>query len=176
MNYKIDSIDINVNNLKSHTTSMEMKGNMMSLTFIFKPKPVINKLNSSASNFSKLRNFARRKISSMKSLAWDESLLIFICPVSGKEVPCGPIKESNGKLEGYKIKISTNLLKTLAPFLRVAVITTSGINIPKIDGLLNSEIEDYINLMTLNLANSFNDSEIISEISEELISKVDALI
>jgi hypothetical protein len=182
MNYKIDSIDINVNNLKSLTTSLEMKGNMMPITFIFKPKPIKIKLDSSASSLSKMKNFAKRKLNSMKALAWDESLLVFICPVTGKEVPCGPIKESTGKRQGYKMSISTNLLNSLAPafkwgllFLRVAVLTTSGLDIPKLDGLSNSELEDYINSMTLNISNAYN-SENITEISDELISKVDNLI
>jgi hypothetical protein len=182
MNYKIDSIDINVNNLKSLTTSLEMKGNMMPITFIFKPKTERNKLDASASTLNKVKNFAVRKISSMKKLAWEESLLVFICPVTGKEVPCGPIRESNGKREGYEMKISTDLLKKLAPafkwgllFLRVAVLTTSGLDIPKLDGLANSELEDFVNSMTLNISNACN-NENITEISDDLISKVDTLI
>jgi hypothetical protein len=165
MNYTIDSIDSNINKLKSLTTLIEMKGNMMPITFIIKPKPVKNKLDSSSSNFNKFRNFVRRKISSMKSLFWNELLLVFICPVTGEEVPCGPIRKSSEKREGYKIKISSDLLKSLVPsfklcfsLLRVAISTTSGINIPELHGSLNSEIEEYINLMTSNLTNSFNDN------------------
>jgi serine/threonine protein kinase len=59
MNYKIDSIDVNINKLKNLTTSLEMKGNMMPITFIIKPKPIKNKLDSSASSLSKIKNFVK---------------------------------------------------------------------------------------------------------------------
>ena len=54
-------------------------------------------------------------------LVWERSRLFFICPVTGRAVPCGPPRPPhNGK--GYLIKIPTAMVRALAPALQWGVI------------------------------------------------------
>ena len=66
---------------------IEMNGNCMPLTFIILPEINFHdRLDSSASRFSKIKNFAQRKTRKMASLVWARSHIHFICPVTLKQV------------------------------------------------------------------------------------------
>lgn len=67
--------------------TIEMNGNFMPLTFVIIPEVSFReKLDSSASQLSKIKNFTKRKTKKMASLVWSRSRIHFICPVTLKQV------------------------------------------------------------------------------------------
>jgi Protein kinase domain len=66
---------------------IELNGNNMPLTFVIVPGVnLTDKLLASASRKDKVKNFAERKAESMSRMLWDESRIVFICPVTLKQV------------------------------------------------------------------------------------------
>ena len=72
---------------------IEMNGNNMPLTFVIVPGiDYSEKLPSGASNIDKMKNFAKRKVRSVTRILWDESRVVFICPVTLEQVSEGEKK------------------------------------------------------------------------------------
>ena len=67
-------------------TILEKKFNCMPLTFIVLPRFQPAKLAASASKTNKAINFIKRKTMSAFELLWTESTIIFVCPVTLKQV------------------------------------------------------------------------------------------
>ena len=67
-------------------SSMEYAGNNMPHTFVILPEVVYEKLTHSASVVDKMKNVAKRKTKKMKNLLWSKSRIVFICPITLKQV------------------------------------------------------------------------------------------
>ena len=67
-------------------TILEKKFNCMPLTFIVLPRFQPAKLAATASKTNKAINFIKRKTMSAFELLWTESTIIFVCPVTLKQV------------------------------------------------------------------------------------------
>ena len=65
---------------------LEKNGNHMPLTFIIIPSIDYKELPTDAKLKEKLLNFAKRKKKVVSRLLWDKSLIVFICPVTQKQV------------------------------------------------------------------------------------------
>jgi hypothetical protein len=66
---------------------IEMSGNNMPLTFIIVPGVDIpEKLSAEASYIDKMRNFSKRKTKNVTRILWEESRILFICPVTLNQV------------------------------------------------------------------------------------------
>jgi hypothetical protein len=150
LQHKIDSLDKANGILLKITSKIECKMNKMPYTFVIKPEAVRAPLEASASRIQKIGNFAKRFLQYSYSLAWSRSRLVFVCPITMKQVPCG--HDGNG----YIVDVPTRRLKELAPvlkfgllFLKVALATQGlgGIVPVDVSGLLPGGEEDYYNLM-----------------------------
>ena len=118
-------------------------------TFVILPNPPKAKLGKDASTASKVANYVRNKVfDPIMTLMWDKSMLIFICPISGKAVGTG-----------YTIEIPKALLKTIIPalkwgliFLKLALATQGlasvvpdvSVVLPEINGNYINSIEQSI--------------------------------
>jgi serine/threonine protein kinase len=68
-------------------TMIEKNGNMMPLTFVILPEiNVINKPPKSTTKIGKLKNYAIKKKNKIVNLVWVRSRIVFICPVTLKQV------------------------------------------------------------------------------------------
>ena len=67
-------------------SSMEYAGNNMPHTFVILPEVAYEKLTQSASVVDKMKNIAKRKTMKMKNLLWSKSRIVFICPITLKQV------------------------------------------------------------------------------------------
>ena len=67
-------------------SSMEYAGNNMPHTFVILPEVVYEKLTHTASVVDKMKNVAKRKTKKMKNLLWSKSRIVFICPITLKQV------------------------------------------------------------------------------------------
>ena len=66
---------------------IEMSGNNMPLTFIIVPGVDIpERLSVEASYIEKMRNFSKGKTNSVTRILWEESRILFICPVTLNQV------------------------------------------------------------------------------------------
>ena len=66
---------------------IEVSGNNMPLTFIIGPGVNIpERLSAEASYIEKMRNFSKRKTKSVTRIVWEESRILFICPVTLNQV------------------------------------------------------------------------------------------
>jgi hypothetical protein len=94
--------------IRSLTSKIAQKQTHYPYTFVILPKLTVD-LQSSSSVFK----FVKKKIINFcQALLWDQSVLLFICPVSLKIMICGR------KGRGYNIKLPTSSLKTIVPALR----------------------------------------------------------
>mmetsp|Transcript_14402 Transcript_14402/g.13019 ORF Transcript_14402/g.13019 Transcript_14402/m.13019 type:complete len:243 (+) Transcript_14402:933-1661(+) len=84
----------------------------MHRTFIILPK--MNKpVNPKASRIKRLYKFIKRNTyGRVYNMLWDKTIILFVCPISKRIVPCGP------KGKGYEINIPTYLLRIIAPTLK----------------------------------------------------------
>ena len=103
---------------------IEKRGNKMPHTFVILPDMGAEESNTDASQLSmagKVKSYLLRQKDKILGLVWERSRLFFICPVTGRAVPCGPpYAPHNGK--GYLIKVPTALVRALAPALQWGVI------------------------------------------------------
>ena len=104
---------------------IEKRGNKMPHTFIIVPDVGTEESHTDAnqpqSMASKITKYLLRQKVEMMGLVWERSRLIFICPVTGQAVPCGPpCDPHNGK--GYLIKVPSAMVRALAPALQWGVI------------------------------------------------------
>ena len=179
MTNEVASISKTVTDLKKLTIDIAVsQTNHIPRTFVIKPKPPPVKLDSKASMLAKIGNFVNRKVASpFQDLLWDESVLVFICPVMKKEVPCGP----HGR--GYAITLPTEVFKRSIPalkwgfmFLKVALSTQGlGAAVPDIGPLLPSIDNEYLNSMAQNIFSSIHDNvraEIDSATSDDAINNM----
>jgi hypothetical protein len=107
---------------------VEARSNDFPRTFIIKPRYAPDESSSSSaaakptssSMIGRLANKVSNLVSKVnvkvRSFLWDESFLLFICPVKMKEVPCGP--DGNG----FLIQIPTETLKTIVPILKYGML------------------------------------------------------
>ena len=66
---------------------IEMSGNNMPLTFIIVPGVNIpEKISAEASYVDKMRNFSKRKTKNVTRILWEESRILFSCPVTLNQV------------------------------------------------------------------------------------------
>ena len=68
--------------------AMEYSGNCMPHSFVILPEVTYEKLAVTASVVDKMKNVAKRKTLKMKSLLWSKSRIVFICPITLKQVRC----------------------------------------------------------------------------------------
>jgi len=96
---------------------------------------------------SKMANFLNRKVlNPFKAHLWEESVLLFVCPVSMKIMKCGR------KDKGYNIKLPTENLKKIVPALKwgmfflKAGLASQGLGFvaPDLASLLPIIDDDYI--------------------------------
>jgi len=142
MQDNISVIKKTVGDIKSITSELASSSNHYPKTFLIKPRLPLETLDKSASTLSKAANFLGRKmLAPTGTPLWNESVLVFVCPVTAKEVPCGPDNK------GYSIEIQTENIKALLPtlrwgfhFLRVALSTQGlGAAVPDLpSGVSNS--------------------------------------
>jgi hypothetical protein len=162
------------------TGKLEARSNLMPFTFIFVPRPAYSEeVSASRSVAAKVENWFRRKlVDRARRLLWDQTLLQFVCPVTGEVVPCGP----EGK--GYIVSAPTELLKVLAPaliwgliFLRVALATQGlGNVVPNIEGIIADQLNsDLVNQMVQETVNFLGDkvTSTLDSVQEQLGSVVD---
>jgi hypothetical protein len=133
-------------------------------TFVILPNPPKTKLGKDASNASRVANYVRNKVfDPIMTLMWDKSVLIFICPISGKAVGTG-----------YTIEIPTALLKTIVPalkwgliFLKLAlasqglasIVPDVSVVLPEINGNYINSIEQSIIHATSETSDFINNHE-----------------
>jgi len=166
LQHKIDSLDKANGILLKLASKIECKMNKMPYTFVIKPEAVRAPLGASASRIQKIGNFAKRFLHWSYSLAWSRSRLVFVCPITMKQVPCG--LDGNG----YIVDVPTDALKMLAPvlkfglfFLKVAL-TTQGLGgiVPEdmngVSGLLPGGEEDYYNLVVQEIGQDMVESQL----------------
>lgn len=65
---------------------LEKNGNIMPLTFVIIPRILSDKLPAAATMKDKMRNFANKKSKCVTRLLWDESVIVFFCPVTQRQV------------------------------------------------------------------------------------------
>ena len=119
MQTQISSISKGVDDLKKLTSIVEARSNNWPTSYVIKPLPKFEKLTENAGLFDQMSNMIKRKIIEPgQNLAWERSILCFVCPITLKEVSCGP----GG--HGYPVSIPTALLKTVVPALKVPNTTT----------------------------------------------------
>ena len=149
MQQQVSEIASSVGDLKTATAELSARSDNMPFTFFVIPKPETQKLGAGESVFAKTVNFVKRKLTDkVVRLAWEQSKLVFVCPVTMQEVPCGP----DGK--GYDISIPTAALKTAMPalkwgmlLLKVGLATQGmGAAVPDLSSLLPdmSMAEDFV--------------------------------
>ena len=68
---------------------LEERGNTMPLTFLVLPhiEVTIDKLPPTSTMFAKMKNCAKRKMNTVTHVIWDKSRIVFMCPVTMKQVP-----------------------------------------------------------------------------------------
>ena len=100
--------------IRSLTSKIAQKQTHYPYTFVILPKSTVDKMMSTEpSSSSSVFKFVKKKIINFyQALLWDQSVLLFICPVSLKIMICGR------KGRGYNIKLPTSSLKTIVPALR----------------------------------------------------------
>ena len=102
--------------IRSLTSKIAQKQTHYPYSFVILPKSTVDKMMStepSSSSSSSVFKFVKKKIINFyQALLWDQSVLLFICPVSLKIMICGR------KGRGYNIKLPTSSLKTIVPALR----------------------------------------------------------
>ena len=108
-------------------------------------------LSANASTMSKVKNFFERKVkNNLMSVFWEESTIVFVCPVTLQEVECGP----SGT--GYPMSVPTSALKALVPALRFGLVVlkiglaTQGLGavVPNVEGLLPALAGPYLDALT----------------------------
>lgn len=175
MKLQISNIQLQVTKVRELTVKIDGKSNNFPRTFIIKPGRQISAKSSTndKNSFScvrKIGKFINQKIlSNVDTLLWERSVLVFVCPVTMQEVPCGP----EGK--GYEICLQSEFLKTAIPvlkwgfmFLKIALATQGlGAVVPNIDVLLPPIDNIYLD----NLAHS-----IASKLTGDIHSKVETLL
>ena len=65
---------------------LEKNGNHMPLTFVIMPGISPETLPPAATMKEKMKNFAKRKTKTVTRLLWDECVIVFICPVTQRQV------------------------------------------------------------------------------------------
>ena len=119
-------------------------------TFVIKPKPRLESLSTNSSSASKMKNYFQRKLqNNVMPLLWTESILIFVCPVTLQEVPCGPDDM------GYPISVPTTAFKAIVPALRFGLValkiglSTQGLGavVPNVEGLLPAMAGPYLDAL-----------------------------
>jgi hypothetical protein len=184
----VTKMDDDIQVIRSHTEKLmklmkqvEARSNEFPGTFIIKPRYAEDGSSTTAATkptsssrigrlANKVSNFVSKANAKVRRVFWDESFLVFICPVMMKEVHCGP--DGNG----FLIQIPTETLKIIVPvlkygmmFAKVALATQGlGACVPDIGSLLPDVNNEYLN----NLAASIQD-QIQSSIQDKISSTLD---
>jgi len=167
----VDDLNKNINNIKLLTSSLVKKNKRCPHSFVLLPKPRID----DSIQASKAWNYITNKvINPMKTLFWEESVLIFICPISMKQVKCGP----NDK--GYDIKLPTNGMKKIASimkwglfFLKIALATQGlAASIPDVSSFFPIIDDNYFNGIVTELSTM---SETIMNYEDNVNQMMDSL-
>jgi serine/threonine protein kinase len=143
-------------------------------TFVILPKPPMAKLGKDASRVSKAMNYFKREMfSPVMALMWNESVLIFICPISKKAVGTG-----------YTIQIPTALLKTIVPalkwgliFLKLALATQGLASfVPDVSVVLPEINGNYINSIEKSIIHATSETaDFISNHEQDINSFLDSI-
>jgi hypothetical protein len=143
-------------------------------TFVILPKPPKAKLSKDASIVSKGVNYLRNKIfDPIMALMWEKSVLLFICPISGKAVGTG-----------YTIEIPTALLKTIVPalkwgliFLKLALATQGLASfVPDVSVVLPEINGNYINSIEQSIIHATSTTaDFISNHEQDINSLLDSI-
>jgi len=158
--------------------ALESTGGAFPSTFTMKPKAKAASSSApppgSSSGLAKITGYLKRKIRDpVVSLLWNESKLVFVCPVTCREVECGPSGD------GYDISVPTPALKTLVPALRFGLLVLKiglatqglGASVPSAEGLLPAMAGDYLNALTEMVASNIDGK--FESVDEYLAAVVD---
>ncbi len=178
MQTQITDIQRQVTKVRELTVKIDGKTNNFPRTFIIKPRTaaVANESGKKkvGHRLKKVGKFINNKIiNRVDELLWDRSVLVFVCPVTMQEVPCGP----DGK--GYEICLPSSLFKAAIPalkwgfmFLKMALATQGmGAVVPDIGNLLPPIDNSYLDTLAHSIAN-----QVTSQVSDKLHSAVDTLL
>jgi len=114
--------------------SLEAGTNLMPHSFVILPEAAVVDEEAEEAQavivspcFHRLTSCVKRVVKRVVRLGWEKSRLVFFCPVTLKQMKCGP---KGGDLKGYVVKVPTALLRTIVPalkwgvfFLRIALAT-----------------------------------------------------
>jgi len=172
---KVDNLTKNVTNIKKLTSILVKKHTVCPHTFVILPKK-----NKSTTTTAKTPSGVVPKvwetittniINPISTSLWDESVLIFICPITLKQVKCGPNDE------GYDIKIPTARLKSFASimrwglfFMKIALATQGLASLVPVDcvsSILDTIDDNYVNDIVAQLYNEDIMNEMIDSLANE---------
>jgi len=150
------------------TAKLEFKSNRMPHTFVIKPKKIEDPSTIDATWRQKISSTFNRTTQRATALLWEKSRLVFVCPVTGCEVKCGPdSKGIDDPDNGYLISLPTEALKMIIPALRWGIyfakigLSTQGLGgvIPDPSGFLPNLDNDYLNAIVADVSTRINDAE-----------------
>jgi hypothetical protein len=172
MGAQISDIQQSVRDIKQLSAAMDARSNKLPKTFIIKPRVVVEK-----KGIAGFLGKAKQKIA---GVVFDESsVLVFVCPVLMREVPCGP----DGK--GFPLRQLTKTMKRVLPalkwgliFLKLALSTQGlGAVVPDISGLLPDMNNEYLNSLGTSMTSmlSATQESTLRDGIDTVLRKLDAI-
>lgn len=189
MQTQISDIQRQVTKVRELTVKIDGKTNNFPRTFIIKPRTAsaaaaeaLAAANAGKKKLGhrlkKIGKFINHKVlAKVDDLLWEKSVLVFVCPVTMEEVPCGP--DGNG----YEICLPSALFKAAIPvlkwgfmFLKVALATQGmGAAVPDIGKLLPPIDNSYLETVAQAIAGQVT-GELQSVVDTMLNGDIDAVL